>query len=76
MAGFPVVTETKLISDLLALSPKRRARLRASCSGVSTTRRTPDEKEVNDAWAKELTRRVEKIRTGKVKLVSGDTLQR
>ena len=76
MVGFSNVTQTKLISDLLALPPKRRAKIAGILLRSLDDEEDADQKEIDDAWAKELTRRVEEIRTGKVKLVSGDTFMK
>lgn len=70
------MTETKLISDLLALSAKRRAKIAGILLRSLDDEQDVDPEEVEDAWAKEITRRVEEIRTGKVKLIPGDAFMR
>ena len=65
------VTDTKLISDLLALSPKRRAKIAGILIRSLDDEEDVNEAEVEDAWANEIERRVEEIRNGKVKMVPG-----
>ncbi len=68
--------DAKLISDLLALSPKRRAKIAGILLRSLDDEEDVDEQEVERAWAKELERRVVEIRSGKAKLVSGDAFMR
>ena len=70
------VTDTKLISDLLALSPKRRAKIAGILLRSLDDEEEVDEQEVEDAWATEIARRVEEIRSGKAKMVSGEAFMR
>jgi putative addiction module component (TIGR02574 family) len=70
------VTEAKLIADLLALSPKRRAKIAGILIRSLDEEEDVDQEAVDAAWAKELVRRVEEIRAGKVKLVSGDAFMK
>jgi putative addiction module component (TIGR02574 family) len=70
------VTDTKLIADLLALSPKRRAKIAGILLRSLDDEEDVDGQEVEDAWAKEIERRVEDIRSGKVKTVPGNVFIR
>ena len=65
------MSDTEIISALLALSPRKRAEI----AGILLRSLTDEdvEEEVEKAWAKELERRVEEIRSGSVRAVPGDT---
>ena len=65
------MTDAKIISDLLALPSKRRAKIAGAL-----IRSLDDEEvaqgEVDAAWAKEIEHRVAQIRNGTAKLIPGD----
>ncbi len=66
------MTDAKIISDLLALPPKRRAKIAGALLRSLDDEDLANEQEIEDAWAKEIELRVKQIRSGKVKAIPGD----
>lgn len=72
MVDFWLVTDLKIISELLSLPPKQRAKIAGILLRSLDDEENVDERKVENAWTKEIERRVEQIRRGKVKLIPGD----
>jgi putative addiction module component (TIGR02574 family) len=67
-----IVTEAKIVSELLALPSKRRAEI----TGILLRSLDGEEDADEVEWATEIERRVQEIRRGDVKTIPGDLVMK